>query len=109
MEKEKALELWNLEMHNKEYAYDFAGRKIKKTDYNEKNQVGWVVAYMKPLELGGKDDIGNMMIMHHTTCEEKGLSYPEFEIMNKSYQVIYDEKEDFYYIEKISAEDGGFI
>ena len=23
--------------------------------------------------------------------------------------VVYDEKEDFYYIEKISAEDGGFI
>lgn len=109
MNKQKALELWKYEMQNKEYAYDFAGRKIKKTDYNEKNQVGWVIAYMKPLELGGKDYDGNTIIMHHTTCEEKGLNYPEFEIMNKLYKVVFDEKEDFYYIEKISTEDGGFI
>ncbi len=109
MDKRKALELWNIEMNNKEYAYDFAGRKIKKDDYNVKNQVGWVVGYMKPLELGGKDYDGNTIIMHHTTLEEKGLNYPNFQIMNKSFVIVYDEKEDFYYIEKTTNDDGGFI
>lgn len=92
MEKSKALELWNYEMQNKEYAYDFAGRKIKKNDYCENNQVGWVIGYMKPLELGGRDYDGNIVIMHHTTKEEKGINYPDFEIMNKLYTVKYDEK-----------------
>lgn len=109
MDKNKALELWKLEMKDKEYAYDFSGRKIKKDDYNKENQVGWVVGYMKPLELGGKDYDGNTIIMHHTTLEEKGLNYPEFQIMNKTYKIIYDDKEDFYYIEKTSNDDGGFI
>ena len=96
-------------MKDKEYAYDFSGRKIKKDDYNKENQVGWVVGYMKPLELGGKDYDGNTIIMHHTTLEEKGLNYPEFQIMNKTYKIVYDDKEDFYYIEKTSNDDGGFI
>mgnify|MGYP000693505616 FL=1 len=92
MDKNKALELWKLEMKDKEYAYDFSGRKIKKDDYNKENQVGWVVGYMKPLELGGKDYDGNTIIMHHTTLEEKGLNYPEFQIMNKTYKIVYDDK-----------------
>ena len=107
--KSQALELWKYEMQDKPYAYDFSGRKVKKTDFEMNNSVGWVVAYMKPLELGGKDYDGNTIIMHHTTRDEKGLNFQEFEIMNKQYRVVYDEKEDFYYIEKISPEDGGFI
>lgn len=109
MEKSKALELWKLEMKNKEYAYDFAGRKIVKSDYNIKNQVGWVVGYLRPLELGGKDYDGNTIIMHHNTFEEKGLNYPEFEIMNKKYKVMYDENDDLYYLEKLSKDDNGLI
>ena len=31
--KERALKLWKLEMADKEYAYDFSGKKIKKSDY----------------------------------------------------------------------------
>ena len=31
--KELALKLWKLEMADKEYAYDFSGKKIKKEEY----------------------------------------------------------------------------
>ena len=55
MNKEEALKLWEKEIGIKEYCYDFAGRKIKKSDYLEKNQVGWVIGFIKPLELGGKN------------------------------------------------------
>ncbi len=109
MDKSQALEMWKYIMQDKEYGYDFTGRKIKKSDYNKNNQVGWVVAFIRPLELGGTDYEGNTMIMHYTSAEEKGLNYPDFQIMNKSYTVKYDEKEDFYYIEKTSSEQGGFI
>lgn len=109
MDKKTALTLWKYEMNDKEYAYDFAGRKIKKEDFEVKNQVGWVISYIKPLSLGGKDYDGNTIIMHHQTAEEKGENFPNFQIMNKTFQVNYDEKEDFYYIEKISDDDGGFI
>lgn len=109
MTKKEALVLWKCAFGEKEYAYDFAGRKIKKADYLELNQVGWVVAFMRPLELGGKDYDGNTIIMHHNSLDEKGQSYPEFECLNKKFVVKYDEKEDFYYIEKESNDESGFI
>lgn len=109
MTKTEALKLWILAFGDKEYAYDFAGRKIKKDDFEEINQVGWVVGFMRPLELGGKNYDGNTIIMHHNTLEEKGLNYPDFECLNKKYKVLYDEKEDFYYIEKESKDESGFI
>lgn len=112
MNKEEALKLWEKEIGIKEYCYDFAGRKIKKSDYLENNQVGWVIGFIKPLELGGKNYDGNTIIMHHTTNEEKGICYPEFETLNKKFIIKYDEQEDFYFIEKIISSDydeSGFI
>ena len=63
--KDEAMKLWLHEMGDKEYSYDFAGKKIKRNDYLVDNQVGWVISYLKPLELGDKDNIGNIVIMHH--------------------------------------------
>ena len=109
MKKSDAMKLWAVAFGDKEYAYDFAGRKIKKSDFGETNQVGWNVGFMHPLELGGRDYDGNTIIMHHNTIEEKALNYPDFECLNKKYTVQYDEKEDFYYIEKESNDESGFI
>ena len=109
--KERALKLWKLEMADKEYAYDFSGKKIKKSDYLENNRVGWVVAYVRPLECGGQDNDNNTVIMHHETFEERNNQYPKFKIIKDEYEATYDEKNDFYYIEKVLADDfdGGFF
>lgn len=110
MNKQLALKLWDKEIGQKEYSYDFAGRKIKRSDYMVNNQVGWVIGFIRPLELGGTDYDGNTLIMHHTTFEEKGNSYPEFEMLNKKFIIKYDEAEDFYFIERIiTSDDSGFI
>jgi len=101
----EAMEIWLHEMGDKEYSYDFTGRKIKRSDYLVKNQVGWVISYLKPLELGGADNIGNIIIMHHHTYEEKGLQYPKVIIDDKEYLIYYNAKDDFYYIERIVADD----
>ena len=112
MDKIEALKIWDLEIKSKDYAYDFSGRKIKRSEFGEKNSVGWVIGYLFPLELGGKDYDGNRVIMHHETLEEKGLNYPEFSILHKKYIVTYDKNEDYYYIEKLNNNDfdeGGLV
>ena len=38
-DRKDALKIWELEMGNKEYAYDFSGKRIKRSDYNVDNQV----------------------------------------------------------------------
>lgn len=101
MNKEEALKVWNHEFGDLEYAHDFTGRKIKKADYGVENQVGWVVSYIKPLVLGGRDDSDNMIILNHNTAFEKADNYPNFEVVNEKYTIKYDKSEDFYYIEKV--------
>lgn len=105
MEKEKAIILWLEEIGDSLYAYDFSGKKIKRDDYLVKNQVGWVISYIKPIDLGGEISKNNSMIMHHRTAEEKGLHYPEFTIDHKRYLAQYDAKGKFYYIEECLDEE----
>lgn len=105
MNREDALQVWADEIGDKEYSYDFSGKKIKRNDYMVYNQVGWVIAPIKPLEYGGPDNKNNSMIMHHRTFEEKGTAFPTFEIVNKKYIIQHDEKYDFYYIEQILEDE----
>ncbi|MGD9605595.1 MAG: hypothetical protein AB7V00_05555 [Bacilli bacterium] len=105
IEEAKALAIWHKEIGNKEYAYDFSGRKIKQSDYLKNNQVGWVVSYLRPLNQGGKDNDGNVIIMHHRTAEEKGQKFPDFSIEDRQYHIEYDSKGDYYYVEKVIDTD----
>ena len=100
MDRNKALEVWEHEFGNQEYAYDFTGRKIKKDDYLIKNQVGWVVSYMCPIALGGTTDDGNTIILHHLTADEKQDNYPEFSVDCINYTVCHEKDGNFYYIVK---------
>lgn len=101
MTKQEALKVWLHEFGDVDFAYDFTGRKIKRADYLVENQVGWVVTYVRPIELGGNTDEGNTIILNHNTAYEKANNYPEFEVVGKRYRICYDEVDDFYYIEKI--------
>ena len=96
MTKAEALKIW---LH--EYAHDFTGRKIKRDDYEVENQVGWVVSHVFPTELGGPNNEGNIIILNHNTAYEKANNYPEFEVVGVRYLICHDERDDFYYIEKI--------
>ena len=101
MTKDEALKIWLREFGDVDYAHDFTGRKIKRDDFGVINQVGWVVDYMKPLSLGGLQNEDNEMIVHHVTAYEKGDNYPDFEVVGVQYHVGHDEKEYYYFIEKI--------
>ena len=100
MDKKEALKVWEHEFGDVEYAYDFTGRKVKRSDYLVENQVGWVVSFVKPLELGGPNDEGNIIILNHNTAYEKAKNYPNFEVVGIKYRACYDEKGDYYYIIK---------
>jgi hypothetical protein len=105
MDRNEALKIWEHEYGNVQYAHDFAGRKVKRDDYLEKNQVGWVVGYMRPLSKKGTTDIGNVIIMHHHTESEKGNAYPEFTVDEEAFVVRYENTEDYYYIERVDDDD----
>jgi len=105
MDNNEALALWLDEIGDHEYSYDFSGKKIKREDYQNDNQVGWVVTYIKPLALGGEKNKGNVIIMNQNTNEQKGLNYPEFSVDHKKFRALYNEKGDFHYIEEILEED----
>ena len=78
-------------MGEKNTLMTFRKEKIKRSDYLEKNQVGWVVTYIRPLE-EGKNNIGNVIIMHHRTFEEWNFQYPEFSINGVNYRIHYEER-----------------
>lgn len=101
MTKAEALKVWLHEFGDIDYAHDFTGRKIKREDYEVKNQVGWVVTYVMPLSLGGPINEGNTIILNHNTAYEKAEDYPEFEVVGVRYRICHDELDGFYYIEKI--------
>jgi hypothetical protein len=110
--KEQAFSIWEHEMGKKEYAYDFSGRKVKVSSYLEDNQVGWVITHLRPLDQGGKNNMGNTIIMHHQTFEERAFRYPKFNIGEKEYLIHYKEQEDYYYIEELvnyDDDDDGVI
>lgn len=101
MLKEQALRIWEREFGDVDYAHDFTGRKIKRADYEVENQVGWVVSYVKPLALGGPQNVDNEIIMHRISELEKGKNYPDFEVVGVKYRACHDKKDDYYYIEKV--------
>lgn len=105
MDKSEALKIWEHEYGNQEYAHDVIGRKIKRSDYMMNNQVGWVVTYIRPLELGGTKDDGNTIILHHHSALEKGNNYPEFFVDSIKYIVKHEIDGDFYYIESSEERD----
>lgn len=101
MTKTEALKIWNREFGDTDYAHDFTGRKIKRDDFEVMNQVGWRVEYIMPLSLGGLQNADNEVIVHHVTAYEKGDNYPYFEVVGTKYHIGHDEKDDFYFIEKV--------
>ena len=103
--KEEALSIWEHEMGKKEYAYDFAGKKIKFDAYLKNNEVGWVITFLRPLSLGGSNNLNNIIIMHHRTFNERNDQYPKFTIDEKEYIVHHNVNEDYYYLEKIIDDD----
>lgn len=71
--------LWEKQFGPKLAARDVAGRRIVKSDFNNRDtEFGWSIDHIKPISLGGTDRQENLLIVHWKTNNEKGSSFPEF-------------------------------
>ncbi|MDR1230199.1 MAG: HNH endonuclease [Spirochaetaceae bacterium] len=64
-------EFWIKEFGNTEYAKDFAGRKIKRSEQGKNTEQGWTVDHILPGSKNGINDLGNLQITSFKTNQEK--------------------------------------
>lgn len=76
-EKAKAVDGRNPDI----WRQDFAGAWIRKDSYGQRDKYGWVIDRLKPLCLGGTNDLDNLLVLHWKNNLSKGQNYPEFETM----------------------------
>lgn len=77
MTKYKVVVLWNAVFKNKEEAYDYTGRLMKKSACgNPHSRFHPTIDHIRPLSDGGQDTLDNIVICHSTTNEEKANSFP---------------------------------
>ncbi|WP_025755647.1 HNH endonuclease [Mycoplasmopsis cricetuli] len=97
--KKNALKLWD-EIYGKttQTSYDFAQRKINKSEYNTNSKNSWNIDHIFPLNLGGTDSKNNLQIVHYLTNNEKGdkVSF----VANNSIFNVVKEKNGIYKIKE---------
>lgn len=58
---------------------DYAGAWIRYSDYGNRNsQYGWEIDHIKPLALGGSDDLDNFLPLQWNNYIRKGDDYPRW-------------------------------
>ena len=89
LNKETAMRLWSKLFGKKTEAIDFAGRKIVKGAYNDRNsEFGWNVDHILPQSRGGKTADYNLVCCHITTNDEKADKFPVFNANNKKFEIV---------------------
>lgn len=77
-------EVWEKSCGAKSEGYDFAGRKMVYSSYENRSSLyGWKLVPIKPYNLGGVDRICNLLAVHILTSDEKGDDFPHFKINGK--------------------------
>lgn len=86
---ETALRLWNKRFGKKIKAFDFAGREIAKSAYNDRNSnFGWNVDHILPESKGGVTADYNLEIVHIKTNDEKADKFPGFVANGKNFTIV---------------------
>lgn len=80
-----ALKLWDERYPGQDTAIDFAGRKMKKSAYNKReNKYGWNKDHINPKNNGGTDAKENIVLCNIRTNSEKGANFPYFKANQKT-------------------------
>lgn len=87
--RENAMALWN-ERYGKELKVtDFAGRKMVKGAYGDRNsEFGWNLDHILPQSQGGKDTPSNLVCCHILTNDEKADKFPTFVANGRRFEII---------------------
>lgn len=106
LNKETAMRLWNKFFGKRTTVIDFAGRKILKGAYNNRNsKYGWNVDHILPQSKGGKTADYNLIICHILTNDEKADTFPVFKANDKCFQIL--KVENHYEINQRNKEISG--
>jgi CRISPR/Cas system Type II protein with McrA/HNH and RuvC-like nuclease domain len=80
-------ELWKHFFGEQTEVYDYSGRLMKFSDcQNEKSPFCPSVDHIRPVSLGGTDDLGNLIICSEITNREKSNSFPTWVANGKIFQ-----------------------
>ncbi len=80
-------EVWEKMFKDREEITDFAGRKVSKAALNNsQSELHPTITYIRPLSLGGKDVLENIVICHAETNQEKAEAFPTWTANGKVFQ-----------------------
>jgi len=100
---ENAMKLWNERYQKSSKVYDFSGRQIIRSAYNNTNsEYGWKLLTIYPENLGGKITPSNLVCANIKTINEKKNSYPEFKANGINFSI--EKERNYYVIEKVINE-----
>ena len=89
LNRETAMRLWNKTFGKSTSAQDFAGRKIVKGAYNDRNsEYAWNVDHIYPQSKGGATNDSNLVVCHVLTNDEKADKFPCFNANNKKFEIV---------------------
>lgn len=87
--REFSMRFWNKHFGKATEAIDFAGRKIVKGAYNDRDsKYGWNIDHILPQSRGGKTAEHNLVICHIKTNDEKADCFPTFKANENTFQII---------------------
>ena len=89
MSKYRTIDVWNEIYGSKETVYDYAGRLMKKSACGNPNSAYHpTIDHIRPLSAGGSDVLGNIVICHRDTNEEKADNFPHWKVNGKRFHAI---------------------
>lgn len=87
MSKYRTIDVWNEFYGTKENVCDYAGRMMKKSACGNPNSTYHpTIDHIRPLSLGGKDLLENIVICHRDTNEEKADHFPHWRANGKCFR-----------------------
>ncbi len=86
MSKYRTIDIWNRVYREKQEAYDYAGRLMKKSACGKPNSPYHpTLDHIRPLSKGGCDVPGNIIICHRDTNAEKADHFPHWKTNGTSF------------------------
>ena len=89
MSKYRTIDVWNAVYGKQENVRDYAGRLMKKSACGDPNSAYHpTIDHVRPLSAGGADVLGNIVICHRDTNEEKGDKFPHWKTNGQNFRAI---------------------
>lgn len=89
MSKYKIIDIWNKMYGNKKEVFDYTGRLMMKSAYNNPySRYQPTLDHIRPISKGGMDTINNIVICNRVTNFEKADNFPHWKSNGRRYKVI---------------------